>query len=118
MNSLGLMLTPGDVVELDLGIPAGSEAGMLRPAVVLTAGRILRGKPNVIHVVPLTRTIRDSGSEVVITPDEHNGLRSDSAAQCQHIRSVATARVSATIGNVGDVALQQLRSTVALVIDA
>ena len=33
------MLTPGDVVELDLGTPIGSEAGLRRPAVVITAGR-------------------------------------------------------------------------------
>lgn len=90
---------------------------MERPAVVLTADRILRGGPNVIVVVPLTRTIRDSGAEVVIEPDQHNGLRAVSAAQCQHIRSVATIRVKETIGNVGPLVLRQLRSTVAAIID-
>lgn len=112
------MLTPGDVVELDLGTPSGSEAGLRRPAVVITAERILRGGPNVVQVVPLTRTIRESGSEVLITPDEHNGLDAVSSAQCQHIRSVATTRVSGRIGNVGQVVLGQLRSTVAIIIDA
>lgn len=91
---------------------------MRRPAIVITAGRILRGAPNVIQVVPLTRTIRESGSEVLIAPDEHNGLGSVSAAQCQHIRSVATTRVGARLGNVGQVVLQQLRNTVAIIIDA
>ena len=47
------MLTPGDVVELDLGMPAGSEAGLRRPAIVVTAARVLRGGPNVVQVVPL-----------------------------------------------------------------
>lgn len=112
------MLTPGDVVELDLGAPSGSEAGLRRPAVVVTAARVLRGEPNVVQVVPLTRTIRESGSEVVIAPDEQNGLGANSSAQCQHIRSIATTRVSARIGNVGSVVLAQLRDTVALIIDA
>ncbi|GAA3921716.1 type II toxin-antitoxin system PemK/MazF family toxin [Microbacterium invictum] len=112
------MLTPGDVVDLDLGAPAGSEAGVRRPAVVVTAEQILRGSPNVIQVVPLTRTIRDSGSEVVVEPDQHNGLGVASAAQCQHIRSVATTRVSARLGNVGPIVLQQIRSTVMIIIDA
>lgn len=112
------MLTPGDVVELDLGAPAGAEAGLRRPAVVVTAERILLGGPNVVQVVPLTRTIRDSGSEIVIEPDEHNGLSAASAAQCQHIRSIATTRVSAQIGNVGPLALRQIRQTVAIIIDA
>ena len=52
------MLTPGDVVALDLGMPAGSEAGLRRPAIVVTAARILRGGPNVVQVVPVTRAIR------------------------------------------------------------
>ncbi|MGO1510620.1 MAG: type II toxin-antitoxin system PemK/MazF family toxin [Actinomycetales bacterium] len=112
------MLTPGDVVELDLGAPAGTEAGLNRPAVVVTAERILRGGPNVIQVVPLTRTIRDSSAEIVVEPDEHNGLGSASAAQCQHIRSVATTRVSARIGNVGPAVLRQIRGTVTIIIDA
>lgn len=112
------MLTSGDVVELDLGAPAGSEAGLRRPAVVVTAERILRGGPNVVQVVPLTRTIRDSDAEIVIEAGEHNGLSAVSAAQCQHIRSVATTRVSSRIGNVGPAVLRQLRGAVSTIIDA
>lgn len=117
-NSSGWMLTPGDVIELDLGAPTGSEAGLRRPAVILTAGRILRGGPNVVQVVPLTRTIRDSGAEVLIEADQVNGLNVTSSAQCQHIRSVATARVGARIGNVGPAILRQVRETAAIIIDA
>lgn len=111
------MLTPGDVIELDLGEPSGSEAGLVRPAVVVTAGRILRGGPNVVQVVPLTRTIRDSSAEVVIETDPHNGLRAQSAAQCQHVRSVAVGRVSSQMGNVGPVKLQLIRDTLAVILD-
>lgn len=118
MNLPGSMLTPGDVVDLDLGAPAGAEAGLRRPAVIVTAEQILHGGPNVVQVVPLTRTIRDSGSEIVIEPDDHNGLPAVSSAQCQHIRSVATTRVSTKIGNVGPAVLRQIRHTVAIIIDA
>lgn len=111
------MLTQGDVVELDLGTPAGSEAGLRRPAVVVTAERILSGQPNVIQVVPLTTTVRESGTEIVLEPDRHNGLRAPSAAQCQHIHSVAATRASARIGNVGPVALRQLRAALAVLLD-
>lgn len=112
------MLTPGDVVELDLGTPTGSEAGSRRPAILVTAGQILRGSPNVVQVVPLTRTIRKSGSEITIHPDEHNGLRAVSAAQCQHIRAVAASRLKSRIGNVGPTTLYQVREMIALIIDA
>ena len=111
------MLTPGDVVDLDLGAPSGSEAGLARPALVVTAARILRGGPNVLQVVPLTRTLRHSGAEVVIEPDDDNGLRAPSAAQCQHVRSVAVGRITAHTGNVGPVVLQQVRTVLAAILD-
>lgn len=117
MKRRGSMLTPGDVVELDLGIPAGSEAGLRRPAIVVTAGRILRGGPNVIQVVPLTRAIRTSSTEVLIDPDDDNYLMAPSSAQCQHVRSVASARIHGRTGNVGPVALGEVRETLALLLD-
>ncbi len=111
------MLTPGDVVGLDLGVPAGSEPGSHRPAIVVTAARVLHGGPNVVQVVPLTRTIRTSSTEVVIDPDQGNRLSARSSAQCQHVRSVATARIRERTGNVGPVALGELRETLALLLD-
>ena len=111
------MLTPGDVVELDLGVPTGSGAGLRRPAIVVTAARVLTGRPNVVQVVPLTRTIRLSSAEVVIDPDAGNRLPERSSAQCQHVRSVATARILERTGNVGPVALGEVRETLALLLD-
>lgn len=37
------MLKPGDIVELDFGVSTGSEAGLRRPAVIVTARRVLKG---------------------------------------------------------------------------
>ncbi len=111
------MLTPGDVVDLDLGMPSGSEAGLRRPAVVVTAARVLRGGPNVVQVVPLTRTIRHSVAEVVVDPDELNRLEVPSSAQCQHVRSVATSRIHERTGNIGPVLLGEVRETLALLLD-
>jgi mRNA interferase MazF len=111
------MLTSGDVVELDLGSPRGREVGLRRPVVVVTAQEILDESPNVIHVVPLTSTMRGFGSEVEIPADDHNGLNSDSAAQCQHIRSVSVERVEEVGGNVGGATLSAIREVLALILD-
>jgi mRNA interferase MazF len=111
------MLTPGDVVDLDLGMPSGSEAGLRRPAVVVTAARVLRGGPNVVQVVPLTRAIRHSVAEVVVDPDEFNRLEAQSSAQCQHVRSVATSRIQQRTGNIGPVLLSEVRETLSLLLD-
>ena len=111
------MLTSGDVVELDLGSPKGREAGMRRPVVVVTAQEILDESANVLQAVPLTTTIRPFGSEVGILADETNGLESDSAAQCQHIRSVSVDRVETVRGNVGAATLSELRGVLGLILD-
>ncbi|MDP9441060.1 MAG: type II toxin-antitoxin system PemK/MazF family toxin [Actinomycetota bacterium] len=111
------MPTSGDVVDLELGAPEGREAGFRHPAVLVTAQRILDVAPSVVHVVPLTSTIRSFHSEVVIEPDPTNGLDVASAAQCQHLRAVSPSRITAIRGNVGVAVLAQLRETIAVILD-
>lgn len=111
------MPTSGDVVDLELGVPEGREAGFRHPAVLVTAQRILDAGPSVIHVVPLTSTIRRFHSEIVIEPDDANGLDDVSAAQCQHLSAVSPRRILEVRGNVGAGVLAQLRKTIAVILD-
>lgn len=111
------MLTSGDVVDLDLGAPAGSEAGFRHPAIVVTAQRVLDAEPSVVQVVPLTTTLRGFSSEVEIDPDDVNGLDHVSSVQCQHIRAVAAGRIERTRGNVGPAVLLQVRELLGLILD-
>jgi mRNA-degrading endonuclease toxin of MazEF toxin-antitoxin module len=111
------MLTSGDVVDLDLGLPQGREAGFRHPVVVVSAQRILGPGPFVVCAVPLTSTVRGFHSEIAIQPDTHNGLTVRSAAQCQHLRAVSTGRIVSARGNVGPATLAQIRETIALMLD-
>lgn len=111
------MLTSGDVIDLDLGAPEGREAGFRHPAVLVTAQRILDAAPSVVHVVPITTTIRGFHSEVTIEPDGGNGLDRVSAAQCQHLRAVSPRRILEVRGNVGPGPLAQVRETIAVILD-
>lgn len=111
------MLTSGDVVDLDLGMPHGSEAGFRHPAVVITAQAILDQGATIVQIVPATSTVRQEDSEVVIEPDVLNGLDHRSAAQCQHVRGVSSSRISRVRGNVGPVVLAQLRDRLADLLD-
>jgi mRNA interferase MazF len=111
------MLTSGDVVALDLGVPEGREAGFRRPAVLLTAQRVLDAEPAVVHVAPITTTRRGFHTEVEVEPTGANGLEDRSAIQGQHLRSVSTSRIDEVRGNVGPVVLRQVREVVANLLD-
>lgn len=111
------MLTSGDIALADLGEPRGREAGFPRPVVVVTAQAVMAQSPTVVHVVPLTTTLRGFLSEVDLEPDESNGLAEVSAAQCQHLRAVSIERLLEPTGHVGPTALAQLRETIADLLD-
>lgn len=111
------MLTSGEIVDLELGTPEGREAGFRHPAILVTAQRILDADPSVVHVVPLTSTIRSFGSEITIEPDDTNGLDVVSAAQCQHIRAISPGRIMGARGNVGKIVFTQLRESIAVLLD-
>lgn len=74
-------------------------------------------RPTWYRSFPLTSTLSSFGSEVEIEADEHNGIDANSAAQCQHIRSVSVERVESVRGNVGAATLTELRQTLGLILD-
>ena len=111
------MLTSGDVVTVDLGTPTGREAGFVHPAVVVTAQRVVDAGAAVVYLVPLTSQVRGFASEVEIGADPSNGLDRRSAAQCQHVRAVATSRIEERRGNIGVAALAQIREVLGLILD-
>lgn len=111
------MRRSGDIQLADLGPPDGNEAGFQRPVVIVTAQAVLDHGPSVVQVVPLTSTIRDYRSEVLVEPDPHNGLEVRSSAQCQHVRAIAVQRLAGSMGNVGSHVLSQLREVLGELLD-
>ncbi|HEU5149056.1 MAG TPA: type II toxin-antitoxin system PemK/MazF family toxin [Iamia sp.] len=89
----------------------------MHPALIVTAQSVLEGAGSEVHVVPLTSRIRDYESEVVVEADAQNGLDNDSAAQCQHLRSVSRERIVASRGHIGAEVLAQVREVIADLLD-
>ena len=98
----------GDVVTVDFGTPIGSEAGFLRPGVIVTADAFLRVRPTTVFVVPLTSTRRAFPSHVEIAADARNGLDRTSWALVEQLRAVAVERCSAPHANIGPAITHQL----------
>jgi len=94
----------GEIVTVSLDPVRGSEASKTRPAVVVsndaanaTATRLGRG---VITVVPVTSNTARIYPFQVLLPARQTGLRQDSKAQAEQVRSVAVERVGDTVGQV------------------
>ncbi|WGW12230.1 type II toxin-antitoxin system PemK/MazF family toxin [Saxibacter everestensis] len=94
----------GDVCLVDLEPVRGSEANKNRPAVVVsndranaTADQLGRG---VLTIVPLTSNVARVFPFQTLLPAESSGLRADSKAQAEQVRSVAVERIGPVVGRI------------------
>jgi mRNA interferase MazF len=102
----------GDIRLVDFEPARGSEASRRRPAVIVsndganaTAARLGRG---VLTVVPVTSNTRQVYPFQVLLPSADTGLRQDSKAQAEQIRSVALERIGDQVGLMPPMLMSQL----------
>jgi mRNA interferase MazF len=80
-----------------------------RPVLILTRTAILRHLGEVT-VAPLTTTIRDIPSEVVLTTED--GVPRDSAVNCDHIQTVSKSRLGPVITALSKEKMQQVSEAI------
>ena len=102
----------GDIALVDLNPTRGAKADKLRPAVLVsndgantTAARLGRG---VVTVVPVTTNTERVYPFQVLLPADGTGLRTDSKAQAEQIRSVDVTRLGSRVGRVPASLMHQL----------
>ena len=94
----------GEIRLIDLEPTRGSEANKRRPAVIVsndranaTAERLGRG---VVTIVPVTSNIARVFPFQTLLPADVTGLRVDSKAQAEQVRSVTLERIGPVLGQV------------------
>jgi mRNA interferase MazF len=102
----------GEIVTVTLDPGRGSEASKTRPAVIVsndaanaTATRLGRG---VITVVPVTSNTARIYPFQVLLPASQTGLRHDSKAQAEQVRSIAVERVGERAGQLPAALISEL----------
>lgn len=102
----------GEIWLVDLDPVRASEADKRRPAVVVSndrannvAQRLGRG---VVTVVPVTSNVARVFPFQVLLPAAETGLRVDSKAQAEQVRSVSVDRLGQALGRVPLTLLAQL----------
>ncbi len=102
----------GEIRLTDLAPSRGSEANKRRPAVIVSndranaaAGRSGRG---VVTVVPVTSNVARGFPFQTLLRAESTGMRVDSKAQAEQVRSVAVERVGPVLGRVSAQVMTEL----------
>ncbi len=102
----------GDIVLVDLEPVRGSEASKRRPAILVSndgandrAAALGRG---VVAVVPMTSNVAHALPFHVLISVSESGLRRDSKAQAEQVRSVDVGRLSGPVGRVGASAMLEV----------
>lgn len=80
-----------------------------RPVLILTRDSVL-GYLGEVTIVPLTSTIRDIPSEVLLT--RHHGVRKDCAINCDHIQTVSKGKIGALVTTLTPEKLVQVRDAI------
>jgi mRNA interferase MazF len=108
----------GEIRLVELDPARHAEASKRRPAVIVsndranaTAARLGRG---VVTIVPVTSNLAEVYPFQVALPAEETGLRVDSKAQAEQVRSVSLERVGPTLGLVPVQLMAQLNDALRL----
>lgn len=102
----------GEIRLTDLDPARSSEANKRRPAVIVSndranaaAARLGRG---VVTVVPITSSVTHVFPFQVLLSADETGLRVESKAQAEQVRSVSVARIGDVLGRVPKHLMTQL----------
>lgn len=94
----------GEIRLIDLEPTRGSEASKRRPAVIVSNDRanaaVERLAGGVVTVVPVTSNVARVFPFQTLLPADQTGLRVDSKAQAEQVRSLSVERVGPLLGRV------------------
>ena len=87
----------GELWNLYLDPVSGREQGGRRPAVIIS-GNLLNRYLEVVIVCPLTTSIKNYKGNLILEPNQNNGLTQKSEVLTFHVRSVSKNSLSEKLG--------------------
>ena len=97
-----------EIWNANLNPEKGSEQQGFRPVVIIS-GNLMNQYLPVVITCPLTTKIKNYKGNVVLEPNETNGLTEKSEIMVFHIRSVSKDRLVKKIGSITENQLQELK---------
>ena len=100
----------GEIWDLYLDPVAGREQGGRRPAVIIS-GNLLNTYLEVVIVCTLTTSIKNYKGNLILEPDDVNGLEKKSEVLTFHVRSVSKDRLQKRLGEISKSDVEFIKST-------
>lgn len=98
----------GEIWYADLKPAKGSKQQGYRPIVIIS-GNVLNTYLQIVIACPLTSRIKNYKGNIILSPDNQNGLAETSEVMVFHIRSISKARLVKKVGNITSTQLSQLK---------
>ena len=89
----------GEIWFTNLNPTEGSEQAGFRPVLIIS-GNILNDNANVLICCPLTTKVKNYHGNLVLNPNEGNGLKQESEVLTFHIRSLSKNRLKQRVGKI------------------
>lgn len=105
----------GEIWQVDLGVPLGSEQGFERPCLVLSSTMLQLG--GVVIVAPISSNDRALVVRVPVEPSSDNGLSVSCAVQLDHVRSISTRRLVRRRGTLDTYDMLRVEAVLKRVLD-
>lgn len=97
-----------EIWHADLNPVRGSEQNGFQPVVIIS-GDMLNTYLNIVIVCPLTSKIKEYKGNVILEPNDENGLTQKSEIMVFHVRSISKERMVSKIGMISNKELVQLK---------
>ncbi|MFN5417273.1 MAG: type II toxin-antitoxin system PemK/MazF family toxin [Flavobacteriia bacterium] len=99
----------GEIWYANLNPTEGSEQAGFRPVLVVS-GNLLNDNVPIVICCPLTTKIKNYHGNVILAPDEKNGLELKSEILSFHIRSISRKRLKKKMGKISTKELAQVKT--------
>jgi mRNA interferase MazF len=99
----------GEIWYIDLNPSKGSEQTGFRP-VVIVSGNLMNTYLNVVICCPLTTKVKNYKGNVVLQPNECNGLSETSEILTFHIRTISKERLQRKVGHISIDELESIKA--------
>jgi mRNA interferase MazF len=99
----------GSIYMAYLDPAVGTEQGGRRPVVIVSGNTVNDFAPNVI-VCPMTTSIKNYHGDVIVQPNNDNGLKKKSEILNIHVRSISKSRLKEYIGAISKSEIHQIHN--------